>query len=48
MLCFPAVLFSGAMVPVAFMTAAGRGIAAIVPDRWALKAMSDASTSDAS
>ena len=40
MLCFPAVLFSGAMVPVALMTAAGRGLATVVPDRWAFEAIS--------
>ncbi len=39
MLCFPAVLFSGAMVPVPVMTAAGRDIAAVVPDRWAFEAI---------
>jgi hypothetical protein len=39
MLCFPAVLFSGAMVPVPVMTAAGSGIAAAMPDRWAFEAI---------
>jgi ABC-type multidrug transport system ATPase subunit len=39
MLCFPAVLFSGAMVPVPVMTAAGATIAAAMPDRWAFEAI---------
>jgi ABC-type multidrug transport system ATPase subunit len=39
MLCFPAVLFSGAMVPVPVMTAAGSTIAAAMPDRWAFEAI---------
>jgi ABC-type multidrug transport system ATPase subunit len=39
MLCFPAVLFSGAMVPVPVMTVAGAGIAAGMPDRWAFEAI---------
>jgi ABC-type multidrug transport system ATPase subunit len=39
MLCFPAVLFSGAMVPVPVMTSAGRAIAAAMPDRWAFEAI---------
>jgi hypothetical protein len=39
MLCFPAVLFSGAMVPVPVMTTAGAGIAAVMPDRWAFEAI---------
>ena len=39
MLCFPAVLFSGAMVPVPVMTTAGAGIAAAMPDRWAFEAI---------
>jgi ABC-type multidrug transport system ATPase subunit len=37
MLCFPAVLFSGAMVPVPVMTSAGAAIAAVMPDRWAFE-----------
>ena len=39
MLCFPAVLFSGAMVPVPVMTTAGAAIAAAMPDRWAFEAI---------
>jgi ABC-type multidrug transport system ATPase subunit len=39
MLCFPAVLFSGAMVPVPVMTSAGAAIAAVMPDRWAFEAI---------
>jgi ABC-type multidrug transport system ATPase subunit len=39
MLCFPAVLFSGAMVPVPVMTSAGSAIAAAMPDRWAFEAI---------
>ena len=37
MLCFPAVLFSGAMVPLPVMASAGRGIAAVMSDRWAFE-----------
>ena len=37
MLCFPAVLFSGAMVPMPVMAGAGRGIAAVMSDRWAFE-----------
>lgn len=37
MLCFPAVLFSGAMVPLSVMAAPGRAIAAVMPDRWAFE-----------
>jgi hypothetical protein len=39
MLCFPAVLFSGAMIPVSVMTPVGDGIAATMPDRWAFEAI---------
>lgn len=39
MLCFPAVLFSGAMVPIPVMTSAGRSIAAAMSDRWAFEAI---------
>ena len=39
MLCFPAVLFAGAMIPVPLMAPAGRSIAAIMPDRWAFEAI---------
>jgi hypothetical protein len=39
MLCFPAVLFAGAVVPVAAMTRVGRALAAVLPDRWAYEAI---------
>jgi len=39
MLCFPAVLFSGAMVPVPVMTTAGVALAGAMPDRWAFEAI---------
>jgi ABC-type multidrug transport system permease subunit len=39
MLCFPAVLFSGAMVPNAVMAGAGRAISAAMSDRWAFEAI---------
>jgi ABC-type transport system involved in multi-copper enzyme maturation permease subunit len=39
MLCFPAVLFSGAMVPVPVMATAGRAISAAMSDRWAFEAI---------
>jgi uncharacterized protein with PQ loop repeat len=39
MLCFPAVLFSGAMVPVPVMTTTGVMMAAAMPDRWAFEAI---------
>lgn len=39
MLCFPAVLFSGAMVPVPVMTTTGVTVAAAMPDRWAFEAI---------
>ena len=39
MLCFPAVLFSGAMVPVPVMTRVGALIAGLMPDRWAFEAI---------
>jgi len=39
MLCFPAVLFSGAMVPVPVMTSTGSTLAAAMPDRWAFEAI---------
>jgi ABC-type multidrug transport system ATPase subunit len=39
MLCFPAVLFSGAMVPVPVMTPAGAAMASAMPDRWAFEAI---------
>ncbi|MEL6981642.1 MAG: ABC transporter permease [Actinomycetota bacterium] len=37
MLCFPAVLFSGAVLPVEVMATAGRGISAAMSDRWAFE-----------
>ncbi|HWC14970.1 MAG TPA: ATP-binding cassette domain-containing protein [Actinomycetota bacterium] len=39
MLCFPAVLFSGAILPVHVMAQAGRWISVIVPVRWAFEAV---------
>src|SRR4051794_30041629 len=39
MLCFPAVLFSGAMVPNSVMAGAGRAIWAAMSDRWAFEAI---------
>jgi ABC-type multidrug transport system ATPase subunit len=39
MLCFPAVLFSGAMVPNPVMADAGRTISAAMSDRWAFEAI---------
>jgi hypothetical protein len=39
MLCFPAVLFSGAMVPLPVMAGAGRAISAAMSDRWAFEAI---------
>jgi hypothetical protein len=33
------VLFSGAVLPVTAMTAAGKGIAALMSDRWAFEAL---------
>jgi hypothetical protein len=39
MLCFPAVLFAGAVVPVPIMAGTGRAIAAVMPDRWAFEAI---------
>jgi hypothetical protein len=39
MLCFPAVLFSGAILPLGAMAAAGRVISALMPDRWAFEAI---------
>lgn len=39
MLCFPAVLFAGAVVPVPVMAGAGRVIAAMMPVRWAFEAV---------
>lgn len=39
MLCFPAVLFSGAILPVPVMAPLGRAISAAMPDRWAFEAI---------
>jgi ABC-type multidrug transport system ATPase subunit len=39
MLCFPAVLFSGAILPVASMTNVGTAIASVISDRWAFEAL---------
>ena len=39
MLCFPAVLFSGAIVPVHVMASVGAAISALMPDRWAFEAL---------
>ncbi|MDJ0771370.1 MAG: ATP-binding cassette domain-containing protein [Ilumatobacter sp.] len=39
MLCFPAVLFSGAILPVPAMAVAGRGISAAMSSRWAFEAI---------
>jgi ABC-type multidrug transport system ATPase subunit len=39
MLCFPAVLFAGAVVPVPVMAAPGKVLAAAMPDRWAFEAI---------
>jgi hypothetical protein len=39
MLCFPAVLFSGAMVPVPLMASAGKAIAGAMSARWAFEAI---------
>jgi ABC transport system ATP-binding/permease protein len=39
MLCFPAVLFGGAVLPVHAMAAVGRAISFVTPDRWAFEAL---------
>jgi ABC-type multidrug transport system ATPase subunit len=39
MLCFPAVLFSGAILPVNVMASTGRYLSAIIPSRWAFEAI---------
>jgi ABC-type multidrug transport system ATPase subunit len=39
MVCFPAVLFAGAMVPLPVMARAGRAVALLMPDRWAFEAL---------
>ena len=37
MLCFPAVLFSGAILPVHLMAGAGAGLSVVIPSRWAFE-----------
>ena len=39
MLCFPAVLFSGAILPVHVMATAGRALSTVIPSRWAFEAI---------
>lgn len=39
MLCFPAVLFSGAILPVHVMAGAGKVISALMPDRWGFESI---------
>jgi len=39
MLCFPAVLFSGAILPVNVMAPVGAAISVVMPDRWAFEAI---------
>jgi hypothetical protein len=39
MLCFPAVLFSGAILPVHLMARAGMIFSTIIPSRWAFEAI---------
>jgi ABC-type multidrug transport system ATPase subunit len=39
MLCFPAVLFSGAIVPTRAMAGAGEAISVVTSDRWAFEAV---------
>jgi ABC-type multidrug transport system ATPase subunit len=39
MLCFPAVLFSGAILPVNLMADAGAALSAVIPTRWAFEAI---------
>jgi ABC-type multidrug transport system ATPase subunit len=39
MLCFPQVLFSGAMLPVPVMATVGEGISLFISDRWAFDAL---------
>jgi ABC-type multidrug transport system ATPase subunit len=39
MLCFPAVLFSGAILPVHLMAQAGSALSVVIPSRWAFEAM---------
>ena len=39
MLCFPAVLFAGAVLPVHLMAGAGAALSAVMPSRWAFDAI---------
>ncbi len=39
MLCFPAVLFAGAILPVNLMARAGAGLSVVIPSRWAFEAI---------
>jgi ABC-type multidrug transport system ATPase subunit len=39
MLCFPAVLFSGAILPVNLMAGAGAALSTVIPSRWAFEAI---------
>ncbi len=39
MLCFPAVLFSGAILPVNLMASAGAALSVAIPSRWAFEAI---------
>ena len=39
MLCFPAVLFSGAILPVNLMATAGAALSVAIPSRWAFEAI---------
>jgi hypothetical protein len=39
MLCFPAVLFSGAILPVNLMAGAGAALSTVIPSRWAFEAV---------
>jgi ABC-type multidrug transport system ATPase subunit len=39
MLCFPAVLFSGAILPVHLMAGAGAALSALMPTRWAFEGL---------
>ena len=39
MLCFPAVLFSGAILPVHLMASAGAAFSVVIPSRWAFEAI---------
>ena len=39
MLCFPAVLFSGAILPVHLMAGAGAALSIVIPSRWAFESV---------